>query len=96
MSDEVINVITKSIENWRVELAVGERTLGEMKIQRGIFQEDSISPLLFVIPISLNYILKKCTGGYKFTKPQEKINPHKYMNDIKPFAKNEKQLKTLI
>ena len=34
MSDEVINVLTKAIENWQVELAVGERTLAEMKIQR--------------------------------------------------------------
>ena len=34
LSVKVINIITKAIENWQVELAVGERTLAEMKIQR--------------------------------------------------------------
>ena len=44
----------------------------------------------------LNYILRKCTAGYKLTKSQEKINHLMYMNDIKLFAKNEKELDTLI
>ena len=43
-----------------------------------------------------NHILRKCTVGYKLTKPQEKINHLMYMNDIKPFSKKEKELKTLI
>ena len=36
------------------------------------------------------------TGGYKFTKSQEKINYLMYINDIKTFAKNEKEQETLI
>ena len=44
----------------------------------------------------LNHILKKCTGGYKLTKSQEKINHLMYMNEIKQFTKNEKELETLI
>ena len=43
-----------------------------------------------------NHILRKCTGGYKFTKSQETINQLMYMDDIKLFAKNEKELKILI
>ena len=43
--------------------------------------------------MALNYILRKCTAGYKLSKSQEKIN---HMNDIKLFAKNEKELETLI
>ena len=35
----------------------------------------------------LNYILRKCTRGYKFTKPLETIS----MDNIKTFAKNEKK-----
>ena len=36
-------------------------------------------------------MFKKCAGGYKFTKLQEKINHIVYMDGIKIFAKNEKK-----
>ena len=44
----------------------------------------------------LNYILRKFTAGYKLSKRQEKINHLMYMNDIKLFVKNAKELKTII
>ena len=44
----------------------------------------------------LNHILRKCTAGYKLSRLQEKINHLMYMDDIKLFAKNEKELETLI
>ena len=34
--------------------------------------------------------------GYKFTKLQKRINHLMYIDDIKLFAKNEKELETLI
>ena len=40
----------------------------------------------------LNYILRKCKGGNRFTKSQEKMNHFLYMDDIKIFAQNEKEL----
>ena len=46
--------------------------------------------------IPLNHKLRKCTAGYKLSRSQEKINHLMYMDDIKLFAKNEKELKTLI
>ena len=62
-------------KNWKVELTAEGQTLAEVKIQRGIFQEDALSPLLFLVAMMpLNYLLRKCTGGNKFTKAQEKIN----------------------
>ena len=44
----------------------------------------------------LNHILRKCTAGYKLSRSQEKVNHLMYMDDIKLFAKNEKELETLI
>ena len=44
----------------------------------------------------LNHILRKCTAGYKLSRSQEKINHLMYMDDVKLFAKNEKELETLI
>ena len=46
--------------------------------------------------MALNYILRKCIGGYKFSKLQDKINCIMHMDVIKIFAKNEKDLETLI
>ena len=88
---------TKTMKTWRVELKAGEKSFVEGKIQRRIFQGDSLSPLLFITAMMpLNYIVRKCTAGYKLIKSQEKINHLIYIDDIKPFAKNEKELKTLI
>ena len=97
ISVEVINVIDKTMKTWRVELTAGGRRLAEAKIQRGIFQGDALSPLLFIIAMMpLNHILRKFTAGYKLSRSQEKVNHLMYMDDIKLFAKNEKDLETLI
>ena len=69
ISDEVINFIEKTMKTWRVELAAGGRSLAEVKIQRGIFQGDALSPLLFInTMMPLTHILRKCTAGYKFCR----------------------------
>ena len=97
ISHEVINFIEKTIQTWRVEMTEGGRSLAETKIQRGIFQGDALSPLLFIIAMMpLNNTLRKCIAGYKLGGSQEKINHLMYMDDIKLFAKNEKELETLI
>ena len=85
------------MKNWRVELTAGGKSLTETKTQRGIFQGDALSPLIFIITmISLNHILLKCTAGYKLSRSQKKIKHLMYMDDIELFAKNEKELETLI
>ena len=97
ISHEVINFIEKIMKTWRVKLTAGGRSLAEEKIQSGIFQGGTLSPLLFIIAtISLNYILRKCTAGYKLSRSQEKINHLIYMDYIKLFAKNEKEQEILI
>ena len=94
ISDEGINFIEKT---WRVKLTAGGRSLAEAKIQRGIFQGDALSPLLFIIVmIPLNHILRKCTAGYKLSRLQEKINHLMYMDNVKLLAKNENELETLL
>ena len=97
ISHEVLNFIEKIMKTWRVELTARGRSLAEAKIQRGIFQGDALRPLLFIIAMMpLNHILRKCTAGYKLSRLQEKINHLMYIDDIKLFAKNEKELEILI
>ena len=91
------NRITNDMENWKVELTIGRQILAEVKIHKGIFQEDSLSLLLFVITMMpFRYKLRKGSASYKFIKSQEKKNHLMYMDNIKIFAKNEKKLETLI
>ena len=97
ISGEVINFIEKTMKNWRVELTAEGRSLAEAKIQRGIFQGNALSLIQFIIGMMpLNHILRKCTAGYKLSKSQEKIHHLMYVNDIKLFAKNEKEQEILI
>ena len=95
ISDSVRKFTTEAMKNWKVELITKVKPLTEMKIQRGIFQADVLSPLQFIIPmIPLKYIFRKSTWGYEFTKSQEKINHQMYIVDIKLFAKKDKKLET--
>ena len=91
-SDEVINFIDKTMKTWRVELTAEGRRLAEVKIQRGIFQIDALSPLLFMIAMMpLSHVLRKCTAGYKLSRSQEEVNHLMYMDDIKLYAKKWKR-----
>ena len=42
---KVIRFIENTMENWRVELTAGGKSLTKVKIWRGIFQENVLSPL---------------------------------------------------
>ena len=78
-------------------MAAKVKSLTEVKIQKGFFQGDAQSQLLSVIAMMpVNHIHRKCTGVYKLHKSQEKINHLVYMDDIKLFAENEKELETVI
>ena len=95
ISHEVINFIEQTMNTWRGKLTTGGRSIAETKIQRGIFQGDALSPLLFIIVMMpLNHLLRKCTAVYKLSRSQEKINHLMYMDDIKLFAKKKKNKKT--
>ena len=96
ISHETINFFEKKHEKLE-SLTAGGKSLAERNIQRGIFQGDALSPLLFRIAMMpQNHIIRKCTAGYKLSRSQEKINHLMYMDDIKLFAKNLKEMETLI
>ena len=79
-------LLTKSMKNWRTELSSGGNVLGEVHIKRGIFQGDSLSPLLFVIAmIPLSLILRKSRFAYEFNG--ERKNHLMFMDDLKLYAK---------
>ena len=93
----VVAFLEKTMKDWRVDLTCANVHLGEVNIKRGIFQGDALSPLLFVITlIPLTSVLKTTKHGYEFAKNGEKINHLLYMDDLKLYAKNEKELDSLV
>ena len=65
----MITIISNSMANWKMVLTSGRTDLGQGDIRRGIFQGDSLSPLLFVlIMLPLTLVLRKVRAGYRFVK----------------------------
>ena len=97
VADNIIMLIKRSMSKWETELLSGKQKLGKVRIQRGIFQGYSLSPLLFVVAlIPLSIILKKVKVGYDLAKGKGCINHLLFMDDLKLYGKNMKQLDTLI
>ena len=75
VAENIINMLGKSMQNWKTHLQVNNSTLGVVDIKRGIFQGGSFSPLIFVITlIPLMMTLKKVKQGYCMKKGMSKVN----------------------
>ena len=71
--------------------------LREVDIRRGIFQGDSLSPLLFIIiMMPLSMLLRREKLGYAFGSGGKTINHLVFMDDIKLYGKSEKELEALV
>ena len=69
----------------------------DIKIQCGIFQGDSLSPLLFCIClIPLTEQLNELNTGYEEHTTKSKISHLLHMDDLKPIAKSEENLQKQI
>ena len=49
VSNNIVTMIENSMENWKTVFTSNQEVLGTVDIIRGVFQGDSLSPLLFVI-----------------------------------------------
>ena len=66
IADIVRNFLEKSMEQWKLSLTSNGEDLGEVDVKRGIFQGDSLSPLLFVLSmLSFSLILRKVNASYE-------------------------------
>ena len=88
--DQVVQFIKKTTGTSRT---AGGKSLVEVKIPRGIFQDGALSPLLFVIVmIPLNHILRKYTVGYKLSKLQKKGQPLNVHGRYQTFCQRRKRI----
>ena len=64
VAENIKTLLVNSMEKWRVMLCPGNSQLGEVDIKRGIFQGDSLSPLVFFLSIdSIKFDFKKDQGS---------------------------------
>ena len=86
------------MQSWRMVLFSKNKKLGKVNIRRGIFQGDSLSPLLFLVAlIPITIILRTIKQGYSFGKGKERLNHLLFMDDLKLYAgSNDDGIKSLV
>jgi len=61
IAENIKRLLKNSMGNWKTELNACGTSLDEVNIWQGIFQGDSLSPLLFIIAIiPLTHVLRHC------------------------------------
>ena len=61
INEKIRRFLAESMKSWRVEFISRQENLGEVIVRRGIFQSDSLSPLLFIVMYVITYTyLKRC------------------------------------
>ena len=96
VSENIVEFIRKSMKNWITNLTSCGEYLVNVDVRRGIFQGDSLSPLLFVLcMIPLTQILRKLKSGYTL-KNGETLNHILFMDDLKIFAKSDSEVDGLV
>ena len=99
ISPVIINFISQSMTKWETELHLnhtgGALKSSPIKINCGIFQGDSLSPLLFCLAlIPLSHMLNNT--GYGYDVLDGNINHLFYMDDLKLYGKDDSQIEGLL
>ena len=87
---DITELLKRSMQSSRMVMFSGKNKLGKVNIRRGIFQGDSLSPLLFVVAlIPVTIILRTLKQGYSIGKAKERLNHLLFMDDLKLCGSND-------
>ena len=96
LADNAKKLLLDDMERWKTILTANNQVLWEVSIKRGIFQRGTLSQLLFVIMlIPLSSILRKMECGYQLKSRSIMINHLLFMDNLKLYGKNERELNSL-
>ena len=108
INPKVTEFLKNVMQRWTMDMTLrhskGEINLPNVKVRRGIFQGDSLSPLIFCIAVDpLSKLIKKEKIGYSLSKSrkkedktQDQLSHLLYMDDLKLYAEDEKGLDILL
>ena len=95
-NEKLIKFMEASMSNWKTTMKLfyndGCITTDQIRIKRGIFQGDSLTPLLFCLAlVPLTSELAASGYGYKISNTSAPIRNLFYMDDLKLYSKNEQE-----
>jgi len=97
IAENIRKFLENSMKNWKLRLSSNGLDLCEIDVNRGIFQGDSLSPLIFVIcMIPLSFLLGKVKASYEWGRKEFTLNHLLFMDDLKLFGKNDEQIDSLV
>ena len=95
MATNITSFMEEAVKMRNTALTINGETIGEVKIKIGIFQGDSLSPLLFIISlIPLTITLRAVDKDYKLDVI--KVNHLLYIDDLKIYACSDKEMESLV
>ena len=98
ISPAIIEFFATSLSQSYVDLFLNNNCLGNIKIRRGIFQGDSVSPLHFVISLlPLSLLLNRQKLGYQLKDSNDLHISHRlYMDDLKLYSETQENMQRLV
>ena len=97
IADNVRSFLEKSMKMWKLLLTSNGSDLCKVDVNRGIFQGDSLSPLIFIIcMIPLSPLLRKVKASYEWSRKEFKLNHLLFMDDLKLVGKSDDQIDSLV
>lgn len=96
--ENVIRTCEVMMKVWATTIQFGNQeerlSTGVIRILRGIYQGDSLSPIIFVLClVPLSHAIRALGNGYRVESANTTISHLLFVDDLKLFAENDKALK---
>ena len=96
ISDNIRQFLKVTMNLWNTLMPVNGQILRQVRIQGGIFQGDSLSPIFFAALIPLTIRLRQIQLAYQISKNTAKISNLLYMDDLKLYENSTAELEWLL
>lgn len=100
--EKLINLLQSLMKTWRTSLLIRDgdemKESGCIRINRGVFQGDTLSAIWFCMAINpLSMLLRNTEYGYVIDKQRNiRVNHSLYIDDLKLYGANSEQIRGLL